>query len=500
VLALGEDELERAAGHPVVRVDVEDRPVGLDGLRQVAHVVLVDLAHAVLQGDDLLLLRGDGDLPAQVLDQGAPPLEAGEDAVELGDGVAVLAVDVEDRQVAGDRVVDAVEPGLEHAREAVDHLHLGRRIEDVLGLLREQPGQLLPLAGDLGQPVELVDRRLEGRVDRQRPRVRVERVVVLAELTLVDRGDHVQALDLSDRILRVLDHHLVDVDELLPLGELVVQRREHLGGQHRLVGAVDDAVERSDRGRVVGGVREGLAVRLDGADHVSELVLPQRADAVAQLGLLLVRRGDFHGALEDAELVGPALRGPEQAVERLDGVVVGRLDVEDRLVGLDRVLDVGELLVVDLTEQVQPVHAVLRLRGELRLAAVDVAERLPRLGGDVQLVEGVEGALVGVVDREDLLEQGDRAGEVLHLDLADLGRVGQQALAVGDVGDHLRLADDGVDEGVEVVLIQVDLDQTRRRPRSWRGRCRGCARTRRPPWSRRRGSSPRSGRSSPAGG
>ena len=41
----------------LIRIDVEDRPVGLDRLRQVAHVVLVDLAHAVLQGDDVRLVR-----------------------------------------------------------------------------------------------------------------------------------------------------------------------------------------------------------------------------------------------------------------------------------------------------------------------------------------------------------------------------------------------------------------------------------------------------------
>ncbi len=56
MLALGEDQLEGAERGRVVRVDVQDLAVDLDGMRQVAHVHLVDLGHPELALDRLVLV------------------------------------------------------------------------------------------------------------------------------------------------------------------------------------------------------------------------------------------------------------------------------------------------------------------------------------------------------------------------------------------------------------------------------------------------------------
>ena len=56
VVPLGEDHLERAESRAVIRVDVEDLAIDLDGMRQVAHVHLVDLSHPELMLDRLVLV------------------------------------------------------------------------------------------------------------------------------------------------------------------------------------------------------------------------------------------------------------------------------------------------------------------------------------------------------------------------------------------------------------------------------------------------------------
>jgi hypothetical protein len=95
-------------------------------------------------------------------------------------------------------------------------------------------------------------------------------------------------------------------------------------------------------------------------------------------------------ALEDAEQVVPAPRLTVEPVERLDGIQVVAIDVEDRLVGLDRLGHVAQLAVVDLAEDEQHLLALVGRRRVLGLLGVDVLERAPALELDVEPLEGVE--------------------------------------------------------------------------------------------------------------
>ena len=340
------------------------------------------------------------------------------------------------------------------------HVDLHCRVEDVLRLLREELAETLPLAGHLRETTELLQGLRVRRLDREGASVGVEGALVDLELTLVDRRDLVQTIDLRLRIVGVPRHHIVDVDELLPLCELIVERREHLSGQHRLVVAVDDPAERLDRPLVVGGELEDVAVGLDGLDGVHQLGLPEVADPEAILDLGLPLAVELDGALEDLELVGPTLRLTVETIQRQDRVVVVRLEVEDLPVGVHRQLEVREALLVDLAEHVEDLSLHLRLgRRELDLAAVDVLEINPRLGLHVELLEGVQRGQIRVVDPEHLLIELDRPGGVLHHRLANIGRVEEERLAVVHALDHVRLADDSLDEGVKVVRPTVELDE-----------------------------------------
>ena len=155
------------------------------------------------------------------------------------------------------------------------------------------------------------------------------------------------------RILVVRDHHLEDVDELGVLAAGLVDRLEHASRHDRLDLAVHEPVERVQRLGVRRIHLERLAVALDGARDVAEADLPQVADAVLERDGLAGRLGQLDLALEVAEQVVPALGLTVEPVERLDRRQLVGVEIEDALVGLDRLGDVAELAVVDLREHVE---------------------------------------------------------------------------------------------------------------------------------------------------
>ncbi len=199
----------------------------------------------------------------------------------------------------------------------------------------------------------MAERLLVAGVVAQRARVGVERGVRVADHLLVQPADPVQELDPGQRIVVVRDHHLEDVDELGELAGGLVDRLEHAGRHHRLDLAVDQAVERVQRLGVLRIDLERLAVALDRAGDVAEPDLPQVADPVLERDGLAGGLGELDLALEVAEQVVPALGLAVQPVERLDRRQLVGVEVEDALVGLDRLGDVAELAVVDLREHVQ---------------------------------------------------------------------------------------------------------------------------------------------------
>src|SRR5690606_13803237 len=149
--------------------------------------------------------------------------------------------------------------------------------------------------------------------------------------------------------------------------------------------------------------------RFDRPNRVSELALPQVADAVAERGLFLLVFDGIDGALEDLQLIQPSLRLAVEAIERLDRLVVRRIDLEDRLIRVDRTLRVVQLDVVVLAEHVQRLATLVRIHGELALTLIHVLELLPPPKLDVEPHEGIERLSVALVDGEHLLVERNGA-------------------------------------------------------------------------------------------
>ena len=74
----------------------------------------------------------------------------------------------------------------------------------------------------------------------------------------------------------------------------------------------------------------------------------------------------------------------------------------------------SQLAVVDLTEHEQHLLLLGRRRRQLRLLGVDVLEVVPARQADVQPLQLIERRRVAVVDGQHVLEDLDRALEILE--------------------------------------------------------------------------------------
>jgi hypothetical protein len=185
---------------------------------------------------------------------------------------------------------------------------------------------------------------------------------------------------------------LLHGDDALPLAGALVDRLEHLRREHGLGGRRPrhQALERAQR-RLVRRIHlQHGTVALDRARQVLEVLAPQLGDAEPERDDLGRRRRELGLALEDGEQVVPALRLEVEPVERLGGVVVVRIEIHDRRVGLDGPLGIAELAVVDLAEHEEHLLLLGRDRRELGLLRVDVLEIAPAREADVEALELVE--------------------------------------------------------------------------------------------------------------
>ncbi len=258
-------------------------------------------------------------------------------------------------------------------------------------------------------------------------------------------------------------HHLVDRDHAIPLARGLVDRFEDGGGQHRLVLALHQRFQRADRGLVHRIGRQDLAVGLDRASQILQVLAPQLADAVAQRNHLGGRRRQLGLPLEHGEQVVPASQLLIQTIERLRGVVVLGIEVHDRAVGLDRAFRIAELAVVDLPEHEQHLLLLDRRGRQLRLLGVDVLEVVPASEADVEALQLIEGGLVAVVDGQHVLEDAHGALQILDHLFVELRGAEVERLLLGDVVDDLRLAQQQLDEVVIVRAPQIQLLERVRR-------------------------------------
>ena len=185
-------------------------------------------------------------------------------------------------------------------------------------------------------------------------------------------------------------------------------------------------------GSCAGSIASTCAVGLHGAAQILEVLAPQLADAEAQRHHLAPATAPARSAARARPAGRTSARSAIQAIERLGGVVVLGIEIDDRAVGLDGALGIAELAVVDLAEHEQHLLLLGGRRRQLRLLGVDVLEIAPAPEPDVEPLELIERRAIGVVDGEHVLENADRALEILQHLFVELRRpVVERLLLVG---------------------------------------------------------------------
>src|SRR5262249_32480115 len=148
-------------------------------------------------------------------------------------------------------------------------------------------------------------------------------------------------------------------------------------------------------GAAVRGIEiEDVAVGLDGAGDVAEVLLADLAEPVLELevgGLVTLWLGANDRQLA-AEDVGQLLVLAVALVDAIEGSQRDRLvagGVEDRLVGGDRLAVVLDLVLVELADLRLDLDAQLAVGGEIELLGVDAEQVLVAALAQVQALEGV---------------------------------------------------------------------------------------------------------------
>ena len=173
-------------------------------------------------------------------------------------------------------------------------------------------------------------------VDANGASVGVEGTGVIAQALFVQARDAVKQLHLGEGVLRETDLHLEHADQLLVLARGVVHGLEHGGGRERRLLTVLDAFERAQGRRVIRLNVEDLAVQLDRAIDVAQVLLVQLGDAV----LVAHRFGrvgrELGLVLQNAEQLLPVAGSLVEHVQTAQCGEVVRVELEHLLVGIDR--------------------------------------------------------------------------------------------------------------------------------------------------------------------
>ena len=370
-----------------------------------------------------LLELGLGRLVVRVL------LERPAVGVECGRRVAdSLGQDGADLQEQLDARADGVR-GRDLDLEALDDLRPG--LQPLVD--RQQDGRHGELEALVAEPtLEATTRLLVGGVDLEHLTVQLDRVGGDAELVLGEDAEAQQqpAAGVVGGGRRELAPE--DVGQLVPLalGQVhAVERREgaevlDAGGQHGLVGG--------DRLLDVPGLLEDAAdVGLDGA-------------------ALVVFVGERELGAEDVEQVLLAAEREVEALERGEGRRLLAVDLEDRLVGRERGVEVADPLLVDL-RQLEALRDALGIGAVLLDATL---ERLDELGPRADLLTETEHVVanvgLGVVLGEGLAVVAEGQRVVAGDALAEIGEAAQQLIALLGV---LAVVELDLERHVDVPLV-----------------------------------------------
>ena len=328
-------------------LEIEDLLVDGDGLARLLEHLVVDERHL---GEELLLLvRIGGDLgaPPQHADQITPALGASVQVLEGSQHLEVGRVLIENPRVGLYRSVHVLELQLADLRRLHPQGARQHRVGGAGAELADQGHQILEALLLDGQHLEATQGLLALGHLAQRVGEGLEALLLVADTLAVDLahlGEEIEA-PLPIGALRV--QHLEGADELLPLAAHLVDGLQDLRGQRSHLGVGQQALQRLAATVVLREDGEDLAVQIDGARLVVEVLLERASHAELERRELLVRLGaEVDATLERLhEIVPPALRFVE-GVEGTEGLGLVLTELaQDALVGLDGLVRVGELVL-----------------------------------------------------------------------------------------------------------------------------------------------------------
>ena len=391
--------LGRRADHLAVRGD---------RLVEIVQAKLVHLSEAILELEDLVWALPDLGLAHEHLGQVLPTLHLGEQAIEGAHCALVLGVDSEHSSIAAHRVLHVLELHLVHLRDAQPEL------DEALGISLELVELGVVERGDRGPAFDHHREALEGAerffvltVDAERARVRLERARVVAQALFVEPRDAMQQLDFGEGVVRETDLHLEHADELLALARRVVDRLEYGGRGEWLLLAVLDALERCQGRQMVRLDIENLAIQLDRAVDVVEVLLVELRDSILVADRLGRVRRELGLVLQNAEQLLPVARSLIQDVQAAERRQIVGIELEHLLIGVDRAPHVRELSLVDRADLVEDELLLVRVEDQIGLLGVDGEQLLPAREPEVELDQRVDAAQIFAVDLEDLLVDAD---------------------------------------------------------------------------------------------
>ena len=446
-------------GAPVVRIDLEDRVVGVEHHHVEPQLVAIDLDDVEHAGD------------------------AARD-VGLGQPIDLVLHQVEQRVPLLGAAVEPRERAARVLRGRIATEMLLPRFDRLLGVLLRLR-QLGDLDGERPRAVRLgrVGRRCTGDLLEHReqlPALAFGRVVLAIE---VERG-RVRGLDLAHapevllglvEILEVLPQHHRDLKEHADVVAGVLARlhrglvrRHHARPVARARRGVGDEAQRL---RLRGIEREHLAHRRGRAREVGEPVAGDVRQPEQRTHPVVGRRGQLRAILEVLREVGPALRPPQQTREVERGLAVLVVDVErpaQVLLGLGCVGREPHVGLGGRHEQPGREVAIGRRR---RLVHVLRGELLPVLRGEIEVRDRLLRHRVGRLDTDDLVERGARARGIEELAVEDHPLLEQEVHLALDVAGRRHLDVEELDHRIGAAAVCEHLARGREPRRAHVGRC-----------------------------
>ena len=244
---------------------------------------------------------------------------------------------------------------------------------------------------------------------------------------------------------RALDLHLVHADQLRPVARRFVDRLEHRRSAERVLVAVLQALEGPEGRLVIGLALEDLAIELDGARDVVQVLLVELGDPVLEADRLRGVRRHLAFASQHGEELGPVLGRFVEDVKTREGLEIVGVELEDLRVRVDRLRHVVELVLVGRPYLVVDALLLVGVGHEVGLLRVDGEQIHPAREAEVPANQRVDRADVVAVEVQHLVVDGDgRFGGVEDVFL-DRCRLEERLLLLTRLLENLGfpLEDDG---------------------------------------------------------